>query len=153
MLVARTELAYYPEEVLEINNKPKKDIKKVAKRRKNNNSLAKLIIMCVPLIFVSISLSILFGYANLSSVRQEITKLEVQKVELEKEKIDLIGKLEGIKSSTKVAEDAVYKLGMDYPTEGQIVYVSVNEKSIEKVEEPNIINKIKNIFSMVTNFF
>lgn len=153
MLVAKAELSYYPEEILEVNNKPRKNIKRVEKRKKNSNSLAKLMIMCIPLIILSISLSILVGYANLTSVRRDITKLEVQKAEMEKHKMDLIGELEGLKSSVKIAEDAVIKLGMDYPTEGQIVYVSVNENTIHPVEEHAISKQLKKIFSMVTNLF
>lgn len=152
MLVAK-ELSYYPTEALEVKERPRKNIKKVQEKKRNNNSFAKLIILSIPIIMVGIALFILFRYANITEVRQDITKLERQKVELEKTKQDLIAELEGIKSSVKIAEDAVIKLGMDYPTEGQIVYISVNENKIEQVEEPGIGKQIRKIFSMVTNLF
>ncbi len=152
MLVAK-ELSYYPTETLEVKEKPRKNIKKAQEKKRKNNSFAKLIILSIPMIMVGIALFILFRYANITEVRQEITKLERQKVELEKTKQDLIGELEGIKSSVKIAEDAVTKLGMDYPTEGQIVYISVNENKIEQAEEPGIGKQIRKIFSMVTNLF
>lgn len=153
MLVAKSELYYYPEETLEVKDKPKKQMNKASKRNKKNNSIVKLIIICVPLIILGISLSILFRYANLTSIRRDITKLELEKRELEKTKMNLIGDLESLKSSVRIAEEATTKLGMDYPVEGQIVYVSINENSNQQVEEPTIKKQIKKVFSMVTNLF
>ncbi len=152
MLVAK-ELSYYPTEVLEVKEKPKKNTKVIKEKKKKNNSFAKLIIMIIPMVFLGIALSILFRYANITEVRQEITKLERQKIELEKTKLDLVAELEGIKSSAKIAEDAITKLGMNYPTEGQIVYLSVNENNVEHVEKSSIGKQIRKVFSMVTNFF
>ncbi len=156
MLVAK-ELSYYPTEALEVKDKPrkntKKNIRKVQEKKKKNNSLAKLTIMSIPMVILGIALSILFRYANITAVRQEITNLERQKVELEKVKLDLVADLEGIKSSVKIAEDAVTKLGMNYPTEGQIVYVSINENKAEHVEKNSIGKQIRKVFSMVTNLF
>ena len=105
------------------------------------------------MVILGIALSILFRYANITAVRQEITNLERQKVELEKVKLDLVADLEGIKSSVKIAEDAVTKLGMNYPTEGQIVYVSINDNKVEHVEKNSIGKQIRKVFSMVTNLF
>ena len=153
MLVAK-ELSYYPTEALEVKEKPRKKTRKIQeKKKKKNNSLAKLTIMSIPMVILGIALSILFRYANITAVRQEITNLERQKVELEKVKLDLVADLEGIKSSVKIAEDAVTKLGMNYPTEGQIVYVSINDNKVEHVEKNSIGKHIRKVFSMVTNLF
>ncbi|MBU5313530.1 hypothetical protein KQI38_16020 [Tissierella carlieri] len=153
MLVAK-ELSYYPTEALEVKEKPRKKTRKIQeKKKKKNNSLAKLTIMSIPMVILGIALSILFRYANITAVRQEITNLERQKVELEKVKLDLVADLEGIKSSVKIAEDAVTKLGMNYPTEGQIVYVSINDNKVEHVEKSSIGKQIRKVFSMVTNLF
>ncbi|CAK7072242.1 hypothetical protein ACF3M2_17140 [Tissierella carlieri] len=153
MLVAK-ELSYYPTEALEVKEKPRKKTRKIQeKKKKKNNSLAKLTIMSIPMVILGIALSILFRYANITAVRQEITNLERQKVELEKVKLDLVADLEGIKSSVKIAEDAVTKLGMNYPTEGQIVYVSINDNKVEHVEKNSIGKQIRKVFSMVTNLF
>ncbi|MCQ4923844.1 hypothetical protein NE686_12150 [Tissierella carlieri] len=153
MLVAK-ELSYYPTEALEVKEKPRKKTRRVQeKKKKKNNSLAKLTIMSIPMVILGIALSILFRYANITAVRQEITNLERQKVELEKVKLDLVADLEGIKSSVKIAEEAVTKLGMNYPTEGQIVYVSINENKAEHVEKNSIGKQIRKVFSMVTNLF
>ncbi|WP_353094077.1 hypothetical protein [Tissierella praeacuta] len=156
MLVAK-ELSYYPEKTLEVKEKPRKKTRKSTRkaqdRKRKSSSLAKLVILTVPMIVLGIALFILFGYANITAVRQEITKLERQKIDLEKEKMNLIADLEGIKSSTKIAEEAITKLGMDYPTEGQIVYVSVEENTSEDVKEYSMGKQIKKMFSMVTNLF
>jgi cell division protein FtsL len=153
LLVAK-ELSYYPTEALEVKEKPRKKTRKIQeKKKKKNNSLAKLTIMSIPMVILGIALSILFRYANITAVRQEITNLERQKVELEKVKLDLVADLEGIKSSVKIAEDAVTKLGMNYPTEGQIVYVSINDNKVEHVEKNSIGKQIRKVFSMVTNLF
>lgn len=153
MLVAKTELSYYPEEVLEVKNKPKVSTRKAKIKKKRNNSIAKLIILFMPVIILAISLSILFRYASLTDIRRDITKLETEKAELEKVKMNLIGELEGLKSSVRIAEDAVTKLGMDYPTEGQIAYVSVDENPVQLAEKPTIRKQLKKVFSMVTNLF
>jgi len=156
LLVAK-ELSYYPEKKVEVKENPKHNrrnsTKKVQEKRKKSSSFAKLVILSIPMFGLGIALFILFGYANITAVRHEITKLETQKIRLEKEKLDLIAELEGIKSSTKISEDAITKLGMDYPSEGQIVYVTVEENIIKDKEKPGIDKQIKKMFSMVTNLF
>ncbi len=126
MLEAR-ELSYYPAEELEDNKRVRKQRSKSKKIKKRNNSGVKIIFLFLPLMICAICLLILFRYVDITSVRQDITNLQNEKVELEKTKINLIGDLEGIKSSKKIAEDAIMKLGMNYPNPDQIVYISVNE--------------------------
>lgn len=152
MLVAK-ELSYYPTETLKVKEKPRTDIRKTQVKKKKNNSFTKLVILSIPIAIVGIALFILFRYTDITAVRQEITKLEKQKVELEKTKLDLVAELEGIKSSVKIAEEAITKLGMDYPTEGQIVYITVNDNEIQNAEQPSIGKQIRKVFSMVTNLF
>lgn len=152
MLVAR-ELKYYPTEELEVQKKPRKSQKKVKLKKKRNNSLAKLMILSMPLFFLGIALLILFRYANITAVRQEITKLERQRAELEVVKQDLIGELEGIKSSTKISEDAITKLGMNYPEEGQVVYIAINENEMDSLEKVNKESPLKKLVSIFRNLF
>lgn len=97
-------------------------------------------------------MSILFRYVNITQVRQEITALEYQKEELEKNKINLIGDLESLKSSPKIAEQAKEKLGMDYPTKDQVVYVNLNE-GLNKSETVKKSNPINLIMSKIGNLF
>jgi len=126
-LLEARELSYYPAEELEDNKRVRKQRSKSKKIKKRNNSGVKIIFLFLPLMICAICLLILFRYVDITSVRQDITNLQNEKVELEKTKINLIGDLEGIKSSKKIAEDAIMKLGMNYPNPDQIVYISVNE--------------------------
>ncbi len=106
------------------------------------------------MIFLGTCLLILTRYADITSVRTNITKLELEKVELEKIKLDLVGELEGIKSSGQIAEDAVLKLGMDYPTEGQTVYVTVKDKSMDNITEKiSMKEQIEKILDQVASLF
>jgi len=60
-------------------------------------------------------------------MKLEITEMQQQKIQLQKEKEDLMAELEAIKSLTRIEEEALVKLGMDYPTEDQVVYISVDD--------------------------
>ena len=156
MLVARSELSYYPEaELQEKQTQPRKKIKKKrASKKKRVNSSIKLMYIFMAMIFLGTCLLILTRYADITSVRTNITKLELEKVELEKIKLDLVGELEGIKSSGQIAEDAVLKLGMDYPTEGQTVYVTVKDKSMDNITEKiSMKEQIEKILDQVASLF
>jgi len=160
LLVARSELSYYPEESIEIKRPPVKNVRKTTKSRKKrtaskrkDNSFLKLIYLIIPMILMGISIFVLIGYANITSVRSDITKLEREIVEFERTRLNLVAELEGIKSSVRVSEEAMYKLGMDYPSEGQIVYISVNEPTIEHAKKDSLGMQLKKVFSMVTNLF
>jgi len=149
-LLAR-EFSYYPEETFEVQEKQREKVV----RKKKNNSVLKLFLLTIPFIILSISLLILSGYAKITTIRQELTELEREKVELEKTKMNLIADLEGIKSSGKIEEDAITKLGMDYPNEDQIVYitVNVNEDPIEQEEKLTLGGRLGKILGIVSNLF
>lgn len=158
MLVARSGLSYYPEAELEVQERqkyPRKKIKKRQKReQKDTNSSVKLIYLFLAIIFLGTCLFVLSRYADITSVRIDITSLEKEKMELEKIKLNSIAELEGIKSSKQIAEDAVLKLGMDYPTEGQVIYISVRDSNSNKgIEKLNIRGQIKKVFNMVASLF
>lgn len=147
MVVAKAEYNYYPEQLDE--QKKKRQVKKARKVKVINK---KMYISIAIILFIT-SLYILYGYSKITSARIEITKLEKEKVELEKIKQDLIGKLENIKSTTKISEEAIYNLGMIYPEEAQIVYVSVSDTTKEKLEEFSISERLKNILSNFSSLF
>lgn len=158
MLVAKSELSYYPKAELKLPEKQPRRRKKVNKKSKSKkgkiSSSVKLMYIFVAMIFLGICLIILTRYADITLVRTDITKLEREKVELEKIKLDLIGELEGIKSSGQIAEDAVLKLGMDYPTEGQTVYITVKDRSENNVSEKlSIRGQIEKIINQVVSLF
>lgn len=146
------ELKYYPEEQIKTKEDRKKRIEQAKKIQKKNNSLVKLFYLCLPIMITGICIFILFRYVNISQVRQEITSLEYEKTELEKTKINLMGNLESLKSSPKIAEQAKYKLGMDYPTKDQIVYISVGDGST-KSETKKSTNPIDLIIGKIGNLF
>ena len=145
------ELSYYPIEEVKTYKRPNRNIKKTKTIKKKSNSGIKIVFLFFPVIISSICLLILLRYVNITTVRQEITYLENQKIELAKNRANLIGDIEGIKASKEVAEDAMLKLGMDYPRQDQIVYISVNEAlAKEELEGKNIFEKI---FSIVASKF
>lgn len=148
-MLARAELNY-PVEELQL--KPQIH-RKVVKKKNNLNALVKTLFILTAIIFLATSLFILSRYAQLTNSRFELTGLERQKFELEKQKLNLLGDLEDVKSSLKISEDAINKLGMIYPEEGQIVYVSVNEHVIDKAEAFSITTQIKKVLNIFTFIF
>lgn len=149
MLVAKKEYDYYPEKIRTGNSRNKT----VIKRKKKTRALYRLALMGFAMIGLILSLFILYRYTNITKLRLEITELEKQKVELEKEKENLVAELEAIKSSSKIEEDAMVKLGMDYPKEEQIVYLEVDElafsENLKESDEFTIAKQFKNIFNLV----
>lgn len=153
MLVAKQDLDYYNEQV---ETKVVKNNRK-RKKKKQSNALYKLMLMGIVIIGLILSLFVLYRYAYITKVRLEITRLNEQKIELQKEKENLLADLESIKSSTKIEEDATLKLGMDYPSEDQIVYVDITEPvlvdEVQQAKEYNIIGQLKNVVNLVLGFF
>ncbi len=161
MLVAKAELNYYPEHIYEeenIRRNNKKDTRKNNRKAPNKNNkykiLIKLACLFIAIIILSTSLLILFRYANISMIRSEVTQLERQKSELEKNKLSLLADLESVKSSTNISEDAIFKLGMSYPKEGQVVYLSLGDTNDELVAESSgIADKLNQVLSMFSGLF
>ena len=148
-MLARAELNY---PIQELQVKPQIR-KKVVKKKNNLNAVIKIVFIVTAIIFLVTSLFILSRYAQLTNSRLELTKLEKQVVELEKQKMNLLGDLENIKSSLQVSEDAINKLGMIYPGEGQIVYVSVNETTVDKVTDFSLTYQLKKVLNLFTFLF
>lgn len=150
-MLARAE-AYYPDYPIE--NIQKQPIVKTKVNKKNHlNAIIKVLFILTAIIFLVTCLFILSRYAQLTNTRIELTGLEKYKVELEKEKLNLIGDLENVKSSLTISDDAVNKLGMIYPEEGQVVYVSLNDNIINTTEEFSIASQIKKMLNLFTFLF
>ena len=64
--------------------------------------------------------------------------------ELEKEKINLNAEIDSLKTSENIMGDAMMKLGMGFPEDGQVLYVDVKNRVGEKVDG-NLILKLKSI--------
>lgn len=145
------ELKYYPEEQSKISEERKRRIEKARKVQKKNNGLIKLCYLCLPIIIASICIFILFRYVNITQVRQEITALEYEKTELEKNKINLMGNLESLKSSPKIVDQAKTKLGMDYPESHQVVYIKVVDGTNTEIKGKS--NPLDLIFGKIGDLF
>lgn len=164
MLVAKKEfeyqeLEYYNDNLYESRNKRVKKPAKATQKNKNYKVLYKMLFLGISVVGLALSLFILFRYANITKMKLEITEMQQHKLQLEKEKEDLMAELEAIKSLTRIEEEALVKLGMDYPTEDQVVYVSVDdlplneEEDTESVEEYNVLGQLKNIVNLVLGLF
>lgn len=133
--------------------KQKARVNKKARMEQRIIFLVKTIYLSIPVFLLGIGFFILFRYAAITSVRLEVNKMEKHISELESEKIYLNSRIDEIKSSKAIEEDANVKLGMDYPSEGQVVYVAINDKVKDlakssgfKFEMDNLIDKIKDKF-------
>src|SRR5690606_21203985 len=132
------------------NNK-RKNTQKAIKRKNKSKVLFKVACFFSALLLMITSLFILLRYANITKMRMEVTELEKRKTELEKIKIDLAADLEGVKNSLKISEEAIYKLGMSYPGEDQIVYVSVDDVVEEVQNDTKISKKFGKVVSIVSS--
>ena len=79
-------------------------------------------------IVIIIFTAILILYSQIAGLDREILKQKAEIDELNKTKITLVGEIKAVKSSEQIAEEAMYKLGMVYPSEDQIVYIDSGEE-------------------------
>lgn len=146
MLVAKREENHY----YKGSSKKRKKIKKNSKNKSNE----KLKFLVSATIILLACLFVLLRYTHITKMRLENSKLESQKIELEKEKQDLMAELDRVKSAAKIEEDAKIKLGMDYPSEEQIVYISIDDKANDEDKEDKLVgeSKSKEDFFIVSYF-
>ncbi len=159
--MADIDAKYYSKEL--VNERPVRRGQKVRQKKKQKvkskvdaRSTYKLLTIGSIFLIMAASILYLLGHADISKTSMEIDKLENYKVELEKSRVDLTADLEGIKSSTKISEDALYKLGMTYPEKDQIIYVSVADE-IKTLKETklaeNQTGNLNRIFSFFSSLF
>lgn len=156
MLVAKAELNYYPEQIYEEKQKKTRkenNNRRDEQRRKQIKVIVKLISLFVAIAILSTSLFILFRYAKITKARMEVTELEKIKIELEKNKLNLLADLEGVKSTLNISEDAIYKLGMSYPKEGQIIYLSIEDSIDKTVDSANAFNRLNKVLGIFAGIF
>ena len=89
-----------------------------------NNKPFIFTVVIVTIVFVAI----LILYSQIAGLDREILKQKAEIDELNKTKITLVGEIKAVKSSEQIAEEAMYKLGMVYPSEDQIVYIDSGEE-------------------------
>lgn len=161
MLVTKRELEHYYPEHINIDYKQQKRIVEERRRRRiKARSAQKLLGIGFAVIGTILSLLILIGYVNITKINHEIAQLEEQKIELNREKEDLVAELEAIKSPAKLEEDALTKLGMDYPTEEQVVYLDVEELDFAEDGDGGyvggqylIVQRFKEVFNLLLGLF
>ena len=83
-------------------------------------------------IVVIILISILILYSQIAGLDREILSQKNEIEELNKTKTTLVGEIKAVKSSSQIAEEAMYKLGMVYPSEDQIIYIDSGEEENRK---------------------
>lgn len=149
MMAARVLYDQYPE-YIESEKKDKKT-QRVVKRK--SNALNRRMYLSCTIILLIASLFMLQGYATITSMRLEITKLENEVTELEKLKQDLSGTLEGLKTTTVVSEQAKNSLGMVYPDEGQIEYITVNETVLDGSYQVSLHERVRNVMGLFASLY
>lgn len=162
-MLAKSNLEYYPDPSREDRKRPKAKVKrrKVRKKRINQKKrqekrlqfIIKSFYVIIALFALMICLLLLYRYASIAEMQMEVNALERHKVDLEHKKIDLSARLDELKSSKAIEEDAMIKLGMDYPIEGQLVYVSLEELGEKKEQEKGIKDDIKDFFIKLQDVF
>ncbi len=136
MLVAKREVYSYREDNnIETTNK-------VKKIKKTNSSL-KIKVFGMALLILAVSLGVLFRYAQMTQIKMEVSKLDKQINELNKHKTDISLELDRIKESGWIENEAQNRLGMIYPHNEQIVYVSVDMNDVDNDINKNTVKEDK----------
>ncbi len=120
--------------LLKIKAENRRKIEEFRKKRVllKNRTRLRFFVVSGALIFGALLYLYLQSKAEVDALQKVALSLKAEKKTLEAEKLDLISKLDEEKASSKIKEEAQYKLGMDYPSEGQIVYITVEEMQENK---------------------
>lgn len=162
LIVAKKEVRdyreYYNEEKKQINNKVRNDRQKRRKEIKQKKSKARLRFLTIVVMMFLVCMFILYRYSKITHLSYDVSNLEKEVTELNREKEDLSTELDSLKNVAKIEKDAKLQLGMDYPTEDQIVYLNVNEdifneKNVANNTDFSIVKYFKNVVDMVLKFF
>lgn len=108
------------------------------RKRAQNKILQNKPLMLTIFIVLIIVFSVTFIYSQLAGMDREILAQKQKIEELEKSKMSLAGDIKGIRSSAQVQEEAMYKLGMIYPSESQIVYIDTQTQKEAKDVNYNV---------------
>ena len=147
MVVAKAEYNYYPDYT------EKQEPKKTVIKKKKIRTINKSMYIAIAIIVLVSNLLILYRYARITEANMEISRLETRIIELKQTRQDLEGKLEGVKSSTMISDEAKNNLGMMYPKEDQIVYVAVDNNPDIGIASISFSEKLKNIVSNYSSLF
>lgn|GEM_PF-7122242 len=104
------------------------------KSRSNNLSTARVFMLSLLIIFLSL---VLLRETKISTMNREISTLKADIVELTEEKDSLARALQPYTKKDKIEKLAMSALGMDYPTKAQKNYVQI-EYSPKNIEEKSL---------------
>lgn len=91
-----------------------------------SNNLKKNLVIFLGLVNLSLVILTLYTYVTINSLNKEISKIQNDMLKLETIRDEYKIELSNSMSLEKVKEIAKYKLGMIYPDENQIYYISTN---------------------------
>lgn len=94
-----------------------------------------LSILCTIVLLASITLALKTKIIN---VDRDLLAQEEKIEDLDKTKRSLLAKVEGIKQSDEIVEEAKFKLGMVYPEEDQLVYIEIPDRTEENDVNQNV---------------
>lgn len=130
----------------------KKSTDRIQKKRYNGrrNKIQNKPFMFTMIIVAFVLISVIAMYSQVASLDRQILAQQTKIDELTKVKNSLAGEVKGIRSSAEVADEAMYRLGMVYPKENQIVYVDSSEE--KKVGDINYNVFLSPIVSVLRSF-
>ena len=137
--------------------KSNRNNRKNNKKRKPNASFKSKIIFWAT-IALAVCIAILFRYAQISNIQYDMVKYQHQIIDLKNEKQQLKLELEGIMESGYIEKQAKEKLGMQYPTDEQIVVVNISDEELNDTEvaeketkDAFFLSAFKNSFNKIIN--
>lgn len=134
MLVAKKEMYSY------VDEKQHKPLRKNKKNTKSNAAI-KVKLFASALMLLCVCLSVLLRYAYITQIKFDVSQLDREITNLQSEKQDLLLELDKIKESGMIEFEAQSKLGMVYPSDEQVVYVSLNNIDEKNVNEDSVEEK------------
>jgi len=117
-----------------VDEKQYKPLRKKKKKTKNNAAI-KMKLFASALLLLCVCLFVLLRYAYITQIKFDVSQLDKEITKLHSEKQDLLIELDKIKESGLIEFEAQSKLGMVYPSEEQIVYVSLNNNDPRYISE------------------
>lgn len=141
--------------VKKMDNVKKKSIAQPKEKKEVSTKVAiRLFTLAVVFTMMLLFITSLIGHSNITKTRMEVNKLESYREDLKKTKIDLTAELEGIKSSSKIGDDAMYILGMTYPEDNQIVHINISDEIDMNVAKAQTdVLGIGKLFSYISGLF
>jgi len=153
LLVAKKEIYSYLDE-------PKKQPIRNRKKNTRSNFAMKVKLITSAIMILCICLFVLLRYAYMTEIEFEVTQLNKEIETLNNKKQSLTFELDVIKSSGLIEAEAQNKLGMVYPSDQQIVYLSVEDNNDENAFDDAyekhslvLLESLNNFLVKISNMF